>query len=89
MIVSFKLETDESLLLEKAMKSIEMYNVDCVVANMLHNRKQVVQICSGNADPLELRKLDFNSVIEEPLVQELVSMHNAKISADTQVSHIG
>lgn len=81
MIVSFKLETDESLLIEKAMKSIKMYNVDCVIANMLHTRKQHVQICSENADPLEVRKPDDDSNIEEPLIRELINMHTMKISA--------
>lgn len=38
--VSFKLETDEDLLISKAQKSIEAYGVHCVVANMLHTRSQ-------------------------------------------------
>ena len=38
--VSFKLETDEDLLISKAQKSIEAYGVHCVVANMLHTRTQ-------------------------------------------------
>jgi len=80
MLVSFKLETDESILMEKAMKSIKMYNVDCVIANMLHTRKDVVQICSENSEPLEVRKPD-GSNIEEPLIRELIHMHTVKISA--------
>lgn len=36
--VSFKLETDEDLLISKAQKSIKAYGVHCVVANMLHTR---------------------------------------------------
>ena len=39
LFVSFKLETDESLLLEKAHASITRYGMHYVVANMLHTRK--------------------------------------------------
>lgn len=42
MIVSFKLETDEALLIAKAGKAIEEYGVHMVVANELHSRKEVV-----------------------------------------------
>lgn len=80
MIVSFKLETDGSILIEKAMKSIEMYHMDCVIANMLHTRQHVVQICSEKADPLEVRKPDNDTHIEEPLVSELINMHSVKMT---------
>lgn len=36
--VSFKLETDEALLISKAQRAVESYGVHCVVANMLHTR---------------------------------------------------
>jgi hypothetical protein len=38
--VSFKLETDEQLLLEKSKASINNYGVHCVVANELHTRTE-------------------------------------------------
>lgn len=38
-IVSFKLETDEDILLTKAMKAIEKYEVHQVIANLLTSRK--------------------------------------------------
>lgn len=37
-VVSFKLETDESILFAKAWGAIEKYNVHLVVANILHTR---------------------------------------------------
>lgn len=80
MIVSFKLETDESILLKKAMKSIKMYQVDYVIANMLHTRKNVVQICSEETGPLEVRKLDNHPHIEEPLISELIHRHCIKMT---------
>jgi hypothetical protein len=39
LIVSFKLETDEALLLQKAERAIEKYSVNLVVANLLHSRR--------------------------------------------------
>lgn len=80
MIVSFKLETEENILIEKAMKSIEMYHVDCVIANMLNSRKHIVRICTKDAEPLEVRKPVGTSIIEEPLIKELIYMHDQIIS---------
>ena len=37
-IISFKLETDTDQLEPKALRSIELYNVDFVVANLLQTR---------------------------------------------------
>eukprot|EP00878_Enallax_costatus_P030985 GHUV01033808.1.p1 GENE.GHUV01033808.1~~GHUV01033808.1.p1 ORF type:complete len:120 (+),score=32.08 GHUV01033808.1:720-1079(+) len=44
MIVSFKLETDESILLNKASGALDRYQVHAVVANLLHTRKDRVLI---------------------------------------------
>jgi len=44
MVVSFKLETDQRLLIEKAKKAITEYGVHMVVANELHTRKDVVYL---------------------------------------------
>jgi DNA / pantothenate metabolism flavoprotein len=44
MIASFKLETDQMILLEKAKKAIIEYGVHMVVANELHTRKDVVYL---------------------------------------------
>jgi hypothetical protein len=46
MVVSFKLETDQRLLIEKAKKAITEYGVHMVVANELHTRKDVVYLVS-------------------------------------------
>ncbi|EKX47912.1 hypothetical protein GUITHDRAFT_69144, partial [Guillardia theta CCMP2712] len=42
-VVSFKLETDESILMKKATGAIEKYKVDCVVANIL--KKRFDEVC--------------------------------------------
>lgn len=78
MIVSFKLETDTSILERKARKSIEMYQVDCVVANLLHSRKESVLLFNrhlGNAEPLHIRRPNEVKAIEEPLIREIIQIH--------------
>ena len=42
--VSFKLETDTAILLQKASSAIVRYNVDCVVANILMTRYQEIRL---------------------------------------------
>jgi phosphopantothenate-cysteine ligase len=44
--VSFKLETDERLLVSKATRAAQAYGVDAVVANMLQTRCVCVAVCS-------------------------------------------
>ncbi len=39
MVVSFKLETDQRILIDKARAALDNYNVHAVVANILHTRK--------------------------------------------------
>ena len=41
-LVAFKLETDETILMHKAAKSLHAYCLDAVVANILERRKEEV-----------------------------------------------
>ena len=43
-VVSFKLETDEQLVISKAQKAIQNYGVDLVVANQLQTRRDIVHL---------------------------------------------
>lgn len=43
-VVSFKLETNENILLAKAAGALKKYNVDAVCSNLLHNYRDVVTI---------------------------------------------
>lgn len=45
-VVSFKLETDESIVQSKAKSAIEKYGVDLVVANLLQTRREVCYLIS-------------------------------------------
>jgi hypothetical protein len=49
MVISFKLETDQSILIDKAAGALANYAVHAVVANILHTRKDVVYVVQGGA----------------------------------------
>jgi len=65
--VSFKLETDSSVLLRKATAALRSYRVNAVVANMLHTRYQQVQLVTT-------RTGEDNA---EPAVQSIVRGHGS------------
>lgn len=78
MLVSFKLETDDSILLDKAWGAIELYDVDVVVANLLQTRKDVVQLVARGKDApvvLQREKGVEGSRLEEQLVGWLAGTH--------------
>lgn len=83
MITSFKLETDESILLEKAQKSIDMYGVDIIVANLLSTRQQTVYLVKGQAADQLVERIDKSpevAAIEITLVNKLSYLHNTFIN---------
>ncbi|XP_067143279.1 phosphopantothenate--cysteine ligase [Centruroides vittatus] len=82
-IVSFKLETDESLLLEKANHALERYGHKLVVANALHNRtKKVILVTKDDHSIIELKQEEVENgcEIEEKLVSDIVSRHNSYLA---------
>ncbi|GAB5033577.1 phosphopantothenoylcysteine synthetase [Nannochloropsis oceanica] len=52
-VVSFKLETDPDILLEKAQEAVARYGVHLVIANLLHTRYKEVQLVAGAEAPME------------------------------------
>lgn len=72
MIVSFKLETDPSILVHKAKYSLERYQHHLVIGNLLSTRKwEVVFVAPGQDDrwirvPFSRRKKTTTSSAEEP-----------------------
>jgi len=75
MMVSFKLETDESILIDKARAAARLYDVDVVVANLLHTRKDVVQlVVRGQDAPIVLERAGDRR-LEGKLVATLVDRH--------------
>lgn len=80
--ISFKLETDETILIEKASAAIRNYQVHGVVANILHTRKDVVYLVSpergGERGFVEtLRRPPELERIEELIVKRIVEMHGS------------
>eukprot|EP01024_Parvocaulis_polyphysoides_P010860 TRINITY_DN13818_c1_g2_i3.p2 TRINITY_DN13818_c1_g2~~TRINITY_DN13818_c1_g2_i3.p2 ORF type:complete len:335 (+),score=32.22 TRINITY_DN13818_c1_g2_i3:104-1108(+) len=76
-VVSFKLETDEEILIRKAQLAADKYNVDAVVANLLHTRKDRVMVLSSKQH--EWCTIDRNTLdrIETPLVKYIVKLHTS------------
>ncbi|KZC09044.1 PREDICTED: phosphopantothenate--cysteine ligase [Dufourea novaeangliae] len=77
-VVSFKLETDENLLISKARNALNKYKHNLVIANMLHTRKQHVTIVSHENDydiSLTDEQLNKGEEIERLIVDDLTSRH--------------
>ena len=75
-VVSFKLETDESILLSKARKALQTYGHRIVVANLLHSRKERVILVEAKNEDLILmsvEELSQGHEIEEKIVQNLLT----------------
>jgi phosphopantothenate-cysteine ligase len=78
-LVSFKLETDEDLLINKSIKAIEKGKSDYVVANILQTRYDRVLIISKE-EKIEILK-ESKKYIEENLVKSIISLHNTYINS--------
>ncbi|KAJ0955291.1 putative phosphopantothenate--cysteine ligase (CTP) [Helianthus annuus] len=69
--VSFKLETDKEILLEKADTALKTYKMHAVVANELSTRKEVVILVTESGKVRVYREND-QPVVESPLIKLLV-----------------
>lgn len=79
-VISFKLETDAAILLDKARRALDTYRHQAVVANVLDSRRgYVVVVTPKTQAELILTEEDVkNEVeIEERIVSTLTSAHNA------------
>ena len=85
--VSFKLETDEAILLKKARGAIDKYNMDCVVANILHTRYDRVTLVAPSTEEPEgaarmvARKPGSKILLETVFVPELCALHAKHVDA--------
>ncbi|XP_042506651.1 phosphopantothenate--cysteine ligase 2-like [Macadamia integrifolia] len=76
--ISFKLETDPKILLEKADKALRKYKVHMVVANELSTRKEVVTVVTESEKITVHRdKNQPDDDVENPLIKLLVEKHSA------------
>ncbi|XP_012232057.1 phosphopantothenate--cysteine ligase [Linepithema humile] len=77
-VISFKLETDESLLISKARTALNKYQHNLVIGNMLQTRKQQVVMVSKETDytlSLTNEELNDGEEIEQLIVSDLVEKH--------------
>ncbi|AES91310.1 putative phosphopantothenate--cysteine ligase [Medicago truncatula] len=74
--VSFKLETDSSILLNKANAALERYKMHAVVANELSTRKEQVLVTTG-VEKITVRRDNSESAndVEKPLIKLLSERH--------------
>jgi phosphopantothenate-cysteine ligase len=69
-VVSFKLETDPSILLRKATGAIEKYGVDMVIANVLNTRRDAVRLVAPRNGllhgclPTEVSSAESNNLVD-------------------------
>ncbi|VDD90875.1 unnamed protein product [Enterobius vermicularis] len=83
-VVSFKLETDEKLLVKKSIDALERYGHKLVIANLLDKRKEwVIFVTKGSQEYIRLNKDQIASgvEIEEQIIQKLKTMHEEHIAA--------
>lgn len=74
MLIPFKLETNEQILLEKAQKSLSTYHAHLVIANELHSRNyRVLMVTSTKAEWISVMNED--DAIEEHIVSVINRLH--------------
>uniref|UniRef100_A0A915NQI5 DNA/pantothenate metabolism flavoprotein C-terminal domain-containing protein n=1 Tax=Meloidogyne floridensis TaxID=298350 RepID=A0A915NQI5_9BILA len=94
-IVSFKLETDESILLKKAKDAIEKYGHNAVIGNLLQTRKKSVVFVYPNNKPTETINIEQKDLekgveeIEEKIVGKLVQEHEEFITNLSKIKNDG
>ncbi|XP_029646658.1 phosphopantothenate--cysteine ligase-like [Octopus sinensis] len=78
-IISFKLETNRSLLISKSKAALEKYQHQLVIANLLETRKEeVILVTKDSSKPILLSAecLSQGVEIEELIIKELITIHN-------------
>jgi phosphopantothenate-cysteine ligase len=74
-VISFKLETDSSILLQKARKALHKYGHKLVIANELQTRKhKVLFVTEDNQETIET---SGEIEIEDIIVDKLIKRHEA------------
>lgn len=72
--ISFKLETDPNILLQKADVAMDKYQMHVVVANLLASYKEEV-IAVTRSGRTTIRKPSQDADVEEPIIELLVQRH--------------
>lgn len=77
-VVSFKLETDETLLIKKAQESLKKYGHDLVISNSLSQRKECVIFVEKSMETECVNKGDGEGVIEGEIVRKVIEKFKSK-----------
>ncbi|CAH8502349.1 unnamed protein product [Schistosoma margrebowiei] len=74
-VISFKLETDHRLLLVKAKQSLEMYNPNVIVANLLQTRTKEVWLVfkQNNTSDITVEHINMENNTDEINKQHIIS----------------
>ncbi len=78
-ICSFKLETDQDLLIKKCKQSLDRYNHHLVIGNILEERKHKVTILNAKNE-INVINLDKTGDIEELIIKYLIEKHSEFIN---------
>jgi len=78
-IVSFKLETDSNILLQKAEKALKLYQHNMVIANMLTTRKKTVTAVERTGEVVKIENPDEDKEIETLIVNLVKGKHSKYI----------
>lgn len=83
MIVSFKLETDSSILIKKAKSALDRYQHQLVIGNLLQTRKKEVVFVVPDSEPswitLDESQIEKGVEIESIIVPEVIKHHQGWI----------
>ncbi|XP_012829856.1 PREDICTED: phosphopantothenate--cysteine ligase 1-like [Erythranthe guttata] len=80
--ISFKLETDMKILVDKANMALKKYNMDMVVANELLTRKEeVIVVTTGGNVIVQRDKTESGADVEDPLIKLIVDTHSSYITS--------
>mmetsp|Transcript_28729 Transcript_28729/g.71693 ORF Transcript_28729/g.71693 Transcript_28729/m.71693 type:complete len:311 (-) Transcript_28729:2927-3859(-) len=82
-IVGFKLETDLSLLKPKACRSLAKYNLDMVIGNELHTRRDKVVFFLPQEREITITRTG-EVELERSIVERFNELHAAKIETEAQ-----
>lgn len=78
-IVSFKLETDDNILLQKAQRAIDLYKVDMVLANELTSRYRMVKLVTAT-DVRVLELVEGHNDLDDLFMSEIIKSHSDHIA---------
>lgn len=82
-VTSFKLETDPSILLDRARRALDTYRHQAVVANVLDSRRGYVVVVTPETQAelvLTEEEVQKDVEIEERIVSNLTSAHSSFIT---------